>query len=115
MMNAFVILGYGGFRETDYWARVGESASHVMRWLLLSVVCYVLCTVLMERIRMPLIAVGLFMLAFSLLSPQLAVMGEYGPGHVALESMAPLWPVLWMALVVKAIVLMTIRRSRATH
>ena len=100
-----LVLGYGGFKSTEYWAMLAECTPFFVRFVVPAFVLYGASSVLTERCQYRTAGIWLYMAGFLLMAPGMAVMGAYGPAHVAADAGFPAWPLLFLVVVVKAVVL----------
>jgi hypothetical protein len=89
LLMAAPCLAYGGWKTNSFAGALGEVLPLFAFGLLLSLVPYAACSILMEKTRyfyVPLIADLLYTIC--VLMPNLVVMGEAGPAHVAIRFTA---------------------------
>jgi len=96
-------LAYGGWKTNSFGGAIVEVLPFFIKGLLLSLVPYVVCSVVMEKARhfpVPFIAYILYVvLLFG--SDVLIVMGESGPAHVAVRFTAAAMMIFPALLTVK--------------
>ncbi|MEK7466034.1 MAG: hypothetical protein AAB074_01350 [Planctomycetota bacterium] len=82
-------MAYGRYQHTDTTGMVLETVSPFIRIILMSLVPYLACSLWMERTkgggRILALLVNLAV-AGIVVMPNLFVLGEYGPAHVALSA-----------------------------
>jgi len=82
-------LAYGGWKTDSFGGALAEVLPLFVKGLLLSLVPYIVCSIIMEKTRyfyVPFIAYLLY--AVFVFGPGLAVKGELGPAHVAVRFTA---------------------------
>ena len=95
------LLAYGQFRSTEFSGMCLECLPFLLRWLMLGVAAYGLSSFLTERCRARTIGIATYLAAFFCLSPSFAVMGAWGPAHVAASVGFLVWPIFLLLLVAK--------------
>lgn len=109
-------LAYGGWKTDSFGSALIEVLPLFIRGVLLSLVPYIVCSIIMEKTRyfyVPLIANLLY--AMFVFGPGLVVMGEPGPAHVAVRFTAAASMIFPALLMVKFGVMATLALRRERH
>lgn len=112
------LLAYGEFDTFELPGMYLETLPFVARLIVSALCCYVPATLVAERARYREVAVFGYVILAGLLLSRVVVMGAYGPAHVGLEVGGWAYPLLFVCLVGKVVILRVgdLRRSwkRAT-
>lgn len=105
LWRMLVVLGYGAFKSTEYWAMLAECLPHFLNVLIPTLVLYGAATAATEWCRYRTLGIWVYMGGIPLLLPSYTFMGKWGPAHVALDAAWLALPLLFVVVVVKAILL----------
>lgn len=100
-----LLLAYGQFHATTFGGMLVETLPFFIRMIFPAILCYLAFSVIAERVRLPWIAIGLFIVVFGLMLPTFSVLGAYGPAHVGMDAGFWAWPFLGVVLFGKVVAL----------
>lgn len=116
-VSVFATLAYGGFDYSSPDGDFGRTLGLLLEVVLLALVCYVPSSVVAELTKGPKRAFGslVYIGIFVLLIPELGVMGEYGPAHVAMSVGIWAFPSFFVFLIIKIVFLDRRNKTVRSH
>ncbi|MFO0783060.1 MAG: hypothetical protein U0636_05205 [Phycisphaerales bacterium] len=97
------LLAYGQFRSTTLSGMWAEFLPHLARGLIPVLLLYAVASLVTERRHCRFLGAALYFFGAGLLLPTFAVMGAYGPAHMALSVTGRATGVLFICILVKAL------------
>jgi len=97
------LLAYGEFRSTTLSGMWAQLLPHLVRDLMPVLILYAVSSFVTERPYCRVLGVALYILGVLLLLPNYAVMGAFGPAHVAVTATMRTIGLLLICIVIKAL------------